>query len=251
MTDDRAVSEVLGFVLTFSLITMTVAIVFTAGIGGLQDAQQAERANNVERAFDVLAHNFEDVHRRGAPSRATEIKLAGGELGHGERTTMTVEVENESVRIRSDPLVYTDPSGVQVAYEAGAVIRTDDGDSVMVTEPGFVIDETRSNLPLLRTTAPPEETSVSGGSTVLVRGFIECRSTECQTVGAPELFEDGGDVTVTVTSPRYDAWETYFDRFETAGIGTVETMPDEETVVFTYETDRVSTPVIQFRVEIQ
>lgn len=139
---------------------------------------------------------------------------------------------------------------MRIAYEAGAVIRTDDGDSVMVSEPEFIINETRSNLPLLRTTSPPDGNSVSGDSTVLVRGFIECRSTECQTVRELELFKDGGDVTVTVTSPRYDAWEAYFDRFETAGIGTVETMPDEEKVTFTYETDRVSTPVIQFRVEI-
>lgn len=79
--DNRAVSEVVGFVLTFSLVTMAIAIVFTAGFGGLQDTQQAEQVNNVERAFDVLDTNVQEVQRQEAPSRATEMRLSGGAAG--------------------------------------------------------------------------------------------------------------------------------------------------------------------------
>ena len=40
--DDRGVSETIGFVLVFALITSTIAVTFTVGLGGLEDAQLAE-----------------------------------------------------------------------------------------------------------------------------------------------------------------------------------------------------------------
>jgi hypothetical protein len=94
MMDDRGVSEVIGFVLVFSLITMTIAIVSVTGIGGLQDAQQAEQVNNVERAFDVLDDNFDEIQRQQAPNRTTELKLVDGSIGLGEEIEITVRIDN-------------------------------------------------------------------------------------------------------------------------------------------------------------
>jgi hypothetical protein len=87
---DRAVSDVIGYVLVFSLIIATVGIVTAVGFSTIEDRQRDERINNVERAFDVFAANVEDVYRGGAPSRATEIRLSGGTLQYGEPVTITV-----------------------------------------------------------------------------------------------------------------------------------------------------------------
>ena len=57
---DRAVSDVLGYVLIFSLITSSVGVVYVAGYGSLDSLRNAERFNNAERAFDVLDSNLEE-----------------------------------------------------------------------------------------------------------------------------------------------------------------------------------------------
>lgn len=205
MTDDRAVSEVVGFVLVFSLVTMTIAVVFTAGFGGLQDAQRTEQVNNVERAFDVLDTNVEEVGRQGAPSRATEMRLSGGQLGFGEPTTITVDVNDgtEATVVETRPLVYVN-GDTEIAYELGAIVRTDDGGSVMLTPPGHVLNDDRSAIPLLVTTKPSDQTSISGHRTVLVRG-----SHQHTDLLVPSTTDA---VTVTVESSRADVWERYFER---------------------------------------
>ncbi len=227
MRDDRGVSEVLGFVLTFSLITMTIALVFTVGFGGLQDAQRAERINNVERAFDVLDTNVEDIHRNGAPSRSTEMRLAGGQLAFGDPTTVTIAAENDTTTIETRPLVYRD-GDTDIVYELGGVIRTDGDASVMLDEPGYLLNEGRSSIPLLVTTKPSDQTAVGGHRTVLVRStsqyteIIHPRTAENETV------------TITIDSPRADAWERYFERQDG---GTVEPTESDTTVEYTINGD--------------
>lgn len=73
--NDRGVSDTLGFVFVFAIILSTVAVVTTIGMAGLQDTRDVERVNNAERAFDILGDNMEDIADRGAPSRATEVKV--------------------------------------------------------------------------------------------------------------------------------------------------------------------------------
>lgn len=226
MMDDRGVSEVLGFVLTFSLITMTIAVVFTVGFGGLQDAQRAEQVNNVERAFDVLDANVADIHHGGAPSRSTEMRLAGDQLAFGDPTMVTIGVENNTT-IETRPLVYSN-GDTDIAYELGGIIRTDNGASVMLDEPGYVLNDGRSSVPLLITTKPSDQTSISGHRTVLVRSSYE--RTE---ILHPQASENE-TVTITIESPRADAWERYFERQD---VGTVEPTETDTTVEYTINGD--------------
>lgn len=230
MSDDRAVSEVLGFVLTFSLITVTIAIVFTVGFGGLQDAQQAEQVNNVERAFEVLTTNIDEVHRQGAPSRSTEMRLSGGTLAYGDPVTITIDSpEINATVLETRPLIYRNDD-TEIVYELGGVVRTDGGHSVLLRDPPFVVGE-RSTIPLLVTTEPGNQGSISGQRTVLVTssyqrtGFVHLRTNE--------------PVTITLDSPRADAWERYLERAGNEHLSISAT--GENTV--TYEIDANSTSV--------
>lgn len=243
--DDRAVSEVVGFVLTFSLVTMTIAIVFTAGFGGLQDAQQAEQVNNVERAFDVLDTNVQEVGRHGAPSRATEMRLSGGRLGFGDPTTVVIKVTDQegnvqTTTIETRPLVYAN-GDTEIAYELGAIVRTDGGGSVMLTDPGYILNDNRSVVPLLITTKPSDQTAISGHRTVLVHG-----SHQHTDLLVPSTTDK---VTVMVESPRVDAWERYFDRTaERRGVGSVSRTDD--TVKYTVTEGEKSVPVTWVRLRL-
>ncbi|MFC4549508.1 MULTISPECIES: DUF7289 family protein [Halorussus] len=208
---DRGVSETVGFVLVFALITLTVATVYVVGIDGLTDARDAEQLNNAERAFDVLADNMADLHRQDAPSRATEIKLAEAQLGFGEPTTMTVSVDvagTPADTVEIAPLVYSGRSESTLVYEAGAVIRTDPGGAVMKRAPDMVFraDGGVVILPVVQTRATGSG-GVGGSKTVLVRG------TRAVSEVLSARTSGGYRVTVTVdTAPaRAPVWRRYFE----------------------------------------
>jgi hypothetical protein len=188
--DGRGVSEVISFVLVFSLIAATVALVYVSGIGGLESTRSAERVTNAERAFDVLQDNIADIHREGAPSRATEVKLSDAQMTYGESTRIAVRVENltdtnasvsnvSSVTI--DPIVYAAESGPELVYSNGAVFRQDRGGTVLNTPPGFLFTDDGGERTAIVPTIQTRSRGIGGvGSqgTILVRTLLASQEVE-------------------------------------------------------------------------
>ena len=241
--NDRALSDVIGYVLVFSLIIATVGVVSTVGFTGLQDRQDAEQINNVERAFDVFDHNVEDVYKRGAPSRATEMRLGGGSLGYGERIEIEIESGGENVTASSTPLVYS-RGNTEILYVSGAIIRVDDGNAVMLSEPDFVFETDHVVMPLIETRSRSDRT-IGGESTIRVTSefsFIET------TVPAQLAEPSGSDVNVTIESSRAEAWERYFEDQP----GSVESDLENDRVRFTVEEkERISAPRFRIRLDFR
>ncbi|WP_424015306.1 DUF7289 family protein [Halorubrum xinjiangense] len=201
-TDDRGVSETVGFVLVFALITTTIAVTFTVGLGGLEDAQLAERDNNVERAFDVLHDNFNDLSRDGVPSRATELRLGGGELAfHDESEFRLNGTGFESQVIEGGSLTYRGAGDTRIVYENGAVFRMDGDNGVMIREPDLLIGETVV-YSLYGLNGPAEP--VSGDRTVLVVGERTDREVAADDRTAAE------NVTLDINSTQAVVWERYY-----------------------------------------
>lgn len=204
---NRAQSETIGFVLVFALIAASTGIVSVAGFSTLDDARTAEDLNNMERAFDVLADNVEDVTHGEAPSRATELRLGGGDLVLGEtvRITVATNVTATPIPIRTHPIVYR-LDGTDIVYTSGAILRTDRGSTVMRAEPNLVVSDQFVILPLTDVDAGSGSTAMGGDSTVLVRTRRKSSPT------AESIATNDTDVTanVTVESPRAMAWKRLF-----------------------------------------
>lgn len=242
---DRAVSDVVGYVLIFSLIVATVGVVTTVGFGTLEDRQTAEQINNAERAFDVFANNMENVYRDGSPSRATEMRLSGGTLQYGEPVNITIQDaadENVNHTVQMTPLVYSEGE-TEIIYVGGAVIRSERESAVMIRDPPFRIDSQRTLIPLVDTTGFP------GVRTISAEERVRVRSANIERIAAPEPdLYDADEVRINVSSPRSDAWVRYFDERATEVGGTVS---NNEEVSYTFETEELSAPQsrIQLRLE--
>jgi hypothetical protein len=243
-SDDRAVSDVVGYVLIFSLITISVGLITVGGFSTLQDRQDAERINNAERAFDVFAANMEDVYRDGAPSRATEMRLSGGTLRYGEPVTITIaNTANPdiSTTVQTTPLVYAD-GRTEIIYVAGAVIRSERGAAVMLREPPFEITADSTVVPIIAMTAPSNQPTISGEAT-----RIRAESTRRNPIPNPDLSADGNDITITVESPRSGAWERYFEQ----QVGSENFKNSGQSLEVKVETDRISTPISRIDLHIR
>lgn len=247
---DRGVSEVLGFVLVFALVTGTIGIVFATGFSGLERSQHEEQVQNVERAFEVLADNTDDLAHSMSPSRATEITLAGGSLSLGEPVRVSIYAENTadssdnaSYSASIEPIVYADGEGTTVVYSSGAVIRAESGGAVMLREPSWIIDDERSVLPLLNTGG--SNGGIGGGGTVLVVTERDARS-----LGTPIDGGAGGEVNVTVTvnSTRAAAWGRHF---ESAGFSALDADPSDGEVEYRFQTETVYVPRNTVRVSFE
>jgi hypothetical protein len=203
---DRGVSETVGFVLVFALITTTIAVTFTVGLGGLNDAQLAERDNNVERAFDVFHDNLNDISRDGVPSRATEIRLGGGELTLEQTSEFRLNSNGWSDPVsETGSITYHGAGDTRIVYENGAVFRMQGDDGVMLNEPDLLLgDTTVYSLYGLGGTSR----SVAGDRTILVVGQRSARTPSVDDRSAT------ANVTLEINSTQASVWERYYDELD-------------------------------------
>jgi len=226
--DGRGLSDVLGYVLVFSLVVTSVLVVTVGGLSAVEDARDAERAQNAERAFDVVANNFAAIYERNAPSRSTELDLADSEIFYNSNSSITVRGGGDESSWNVRPVEMNVVGDRSVVYEAGAVFRENGDDVSMVRPPPFLLTETQVHLPVVQTTTPTIESA--GSTTVLLRGVSTNRSVVTSANGDTPGF---GRLTVEISSPRFEAWEQYF-----LGEGlTCNTFPATETVSCSLDLD--------------
>lgn len=234
---DRGVSDVLGYVLVFSLIVSTLGVVYTTGLGGLADVRQSEKISNAERAFDVLDANVDDLVRGTAQTRATEIKLEDATLAFEDPVVVNVSAgDGEFYRGEIRPVYFTGERGeTRVVYENGAVFRQDSQAAVIRNRPDFILGE-KTIVPLVITRT--RDTGRSGSGRILVRTEVVDRSVERLPVA-------GDNATISITSPRADTWADYVD--DTAdGDCTVA----DGTATCTVDTDVVYVQVVRIDVTV-
>lgn len=243
MRQDRAATEVLGYVLVIALVTVTIGVVMTLGVGGLESSQDAEQVNNIERAFDVLAHNVEQAVHHGAPTRSTEVRLIDGSIAYGDPVTINVTHDGEpidDIEIETDPLVYDSGDGIEIVYEGGAIVRTVDDHSVMLQEPPFVLEADHILINGIHT-RPLSGTarSIDQAGTALIR-----KENLGSVVGTSDA---SGTVNITVESPRAGAWAGYLADQD---LGTVHEEPDRVILEIENVGADVTVAVVRSRVRV-
>jgi hypothetical protein len=206
---DRAVSQVVGFVLLFSLIVLTASIVYLVGFQGIEDSRDREALANVEGAFDTIATDVAAVSA-GTPSRSTRIRLAGGRVHAGDAVHWNVTAQqtsgatrtNRSHVMRTTPVVYTLGS-TRIVYSGGMVLREQRFGTSIQRRPAGVYGPDRAVVPL-RNLSAPAESAVGGRDSATVR-FELTNRTVLNTTEADRL-------QINVTSPRAAAWRRHFNR---------------------------------------
>lgn len=135
--DDRAVSEVLGFVLVFGIIIGSVALLAFVGFNAMTTYQEGEQLRNAERGMVSLGDNFNDVVRYDAiDERSGELALREGTIttgsGGASVTVDGTEIEDQSLGTFEYSI---DSREDTIAYEGGGVFRGDSSGSVAISDP--------------------------------------------------------------------------------------------------------------------
>jgi len=123
---DRGVSDLVAFVLTFSIIITGVGIVSVGAYGSLGEFADREQVDGAERGLVAGATVLDDIHREDDLRRSFTLGLSGGFVYLNE-STVTVTVSGDSYSAHNALEHRFDPQGaepVSIAYEAGGIFRS-------------------------------------------------------------------------------------------------------------------------------
>jgi len=213
-TDDRAVSELVGFSLTFGVVLVSVTLIATVGFGQLADFRDAQQLDNAEQTIEIIGESLESIEEGDAVSRSEAIDLSGGGIELQEGSIADVAVYNASggelynTTLPLNALVYSRDS-TSIAYENGATYRIESRGGVMNTEPEFVCSDGVAVLSFVTLEEQVESGKISGGE-------VSIAATHTGTRLVYPMNRTGGNatnaanVTVAMTSPREDRWVEHF-----------------------------------------
>lgn len=207
--DDRGISEVVGFVLSFSIIILAVGLMFSGGTTSLLDIRGDQQTQNAEQVFLAIADGFSELEEGQAPKRAGSLDLdVGASLSVANESQITVRVNGPGYErtFNTRSLNYNYERTI-VSYQNGAVIRSDRGAAVMVGKPPelYCSDSSRVAVVSIVTLVAPNTSSV-GGSTVTVTGIqLSSKLLYPQDRTATSI----QNVTLNVSSPYRTAWNEH------------------------------------------
>ncbi len=154
-TNERGVSAVLSFVLVLGIVLGSVAILSVAGFGLLDDQREAEELRTAERGMTHLASDLDELARYdGLERRTAALPVGGGTLVVDEGgTELEVVADGDPVAGEGaselGTLSYRSGSEA-VAYDGGAVVRSDEAGSQFRRQPTATCREERATVSLVR-----------------------------------------------------------------------------------------------------
>jgi len=250
--NNRGVSEIMGYIIVFSMVVATVAIVSTVGVGQIEDVRESEQMNNVEKAFDLYATNVNDIAFRGAPSRSTEMQLDAGQLEIANPVVVSfrgIDADNPAANNFSEsyevwPVTFTGPDrNREVVYAGGAVFRTNRGSGTMVTAPQIVARNGRVQIPLIHTRSRTAQ-SLGGGTARIRSEHARSVLLASDTESTYEQFF------FNVSSARAGIWEDALDEYEAFDCRLDESGGRNRAVCRVDDPDRLHVVLVQIDVSL-
>jgi hypothetical protein len=201
----RGQSSVVGVVLVFALVILTMTITVAVGHAALSDTQDQLSEDRAELAMTQLDSQIAGVALGRSNLQSLEIgSEADGYTLDESAGRMTVEVGGTTKLDTDMGAITYDQGGATIAYQGGGVWKANrDGEARMVSPPEFHYRDATLTLPLV---------VVEGDSSVSDTLYVEDKTrTQHWPSGSDTNPVSGGTVTVTVESAYADAWANYFE----------------------------------------
>ncbi|MDW7775189.1 MAG: hypothetical protein SCH39_02495 [Methanosarcinales archaeon] len=233
--NDSGASPVIGMILILAIVTVSIGIIYTAGIPMIENAKLRAHQQNIQNSFSVLHGDIEEVVRgpiTGAgTARTTTISMDGGtlavlpnntriEVSYNDGTTTTLSWSPGTTGYEYKNRI--------VVYENGAVFTTYPDGSIMEQEPLIYAGKLRrSNVGVMIhvINISGTNTSASGKGKGQVRTFASGN-------GISKIFSgEVNSIYINITSQNYDAWDKYLrTTFMNSGATYSSTFPSDNTV---------------------
>lgn len=161
LSDENAISEVLGFILLLSTAITAIGIILMMSMPMLAQSQDQAQQQNMEQAFTLLDSHTSKAQYSNYLSQTTDMKLNGGRVYvNSSDSRIRIMLNNTEVYNGALGTIHYDLNGLNIGYQDGGIWKSDSkGGSVMISAPDFNYKHETLTLPLMQITG---NSSVSG-----------------------------------------------------------------------------------------
>lgn len=233
---DRAVSDLIAFVLMFAIIITGVGLVSFGAFDNLSEFSDREQIESGERGLSAAAATIDDIHRQSDTRRSFSLALGGGSVYLNESFVSLNLSSSDTFNstFHRQPINATEhrfdrsPEDVTVFYEGGGVFRSPGFGARY--EPSLQCKDGTAIVSLVRLEAENFAISRGGGSSVVLNprglpGESPVADLDDTLLFSAELvdqnrtyrtFDSTGaspNLVVNFTgSPDPEQWENYFEQ---------------------------------------
>ncbi|OPX71033.1 MAG: hypothetical protein A4E36_00186 [Methanoregulaceae archaeon PtaB.Bin009] len=227
--NDRGVSETVGYIILFGIMTTGIALVTLYGYPLLLEEQANANIRNMERNMLVLQNDVKSLSFKNVPYRETALQISGGVL-KVEKSTPTdnkyfkvIKVSANQELIPDPPflnnefhpgqLLFTSDKGdILIGLQNGAVVKREQGGSTMLSEPRWFLDTsgTERTLVLLFTQFDADAEYAKSGIGIIQMSLEDPTEISYHFTPSPENIRVEYRDTL---SDYFSAWRNYFNTF--------------------------------------
>ncbi len=135
---DKGVSEVVGYILTFSIVIATVTVIYTSGMPMVEQTSETAVLQSMKTSFISLQSNVKKVALDQSPVRTMKFNLIKGSIGakkSPEAGWLNVTVDGTEHYNQSFGNIECTIGSKKVIYENGAIIEYTTGGNIIVSDP--------------------------------------------------------------------------------------------------------------------
>lgn len=165
---ERGQSEIIGYVLVFSVALIALLAASMFGLAVLEDVQEMTATQGSEHGMQTIGADIEAIYSGSAMSRTTELDVQGA-LQTGPESTIEVTVSGggrlgspTTVSKTFRPLVYS-TDRADLVYENTLLVRDQSEGAIAVSEPLGTFSADRAIVPMVLTRSDTVQ-SVGGGT---------------------------------------------------------------------------------------
>ncbi|MFC3958705.1 DUF7289 family protein [Halovivax cerinus] len=211
-TPRRAQVEVIGVVLLVGLVAIGALGLMLVASGAVSDTQSQAEQERVQQSFVQLGQTMTtETTDRETPSSMSFDAGDSGAITKTNAGNITIKGGDVNVTRSVGAIEYRHTDGGIIAYQAGAVFAERGNQTEVLSRPPITYDADGESLRFPITNLR-EQKDLSSGP-------ISIRTNSTDPMQRANLVRND-TVTVTIESPYYRGWETYFE--EEAGSGVVD-----------------------------
>ncbi|MCD1294136.1 hypothetical protein CUJ83_03900 [Methanocella sp. CWC-04] len=208
-SDERAVSEAIGYVIIFGMVITCIGIVLVSGDQVIKDTEARTSFQGVEQSFNVLASDLTKTALESSPVKTTRIKFDMGSLRLEPDDNMLVvkfpsggavpiySGNYGSVRFESSR------NDRAISLENGAIVEEYSISSIMSKPPRMYYSPDSKTLMITVIDLKGERAAV--GNSALCSIQMKYSGSELIDISGPE-----NTVEICVMTNATDAWKSYF-----------------------------------------
>ncbi|MDW7731124.1 MAG: hypothetical protein SCH66_01700 [Methanolobus sp.] len=203
--NDAAVSETLGYILLFAIVTLSMGAIYVVGYPILQSNIDANIFESTEQNFIVIQSEMDRVAFDQKPVSITKMKLQSSELSVSNGSTMTITYDGNPPLLITTGNIQFEKDDKKIVYEMGSVLKSYSRDSMLMISnpPIYTTDIDNTTVTTIGLVSVNGEDSASGkGIAVLT---LKHNSSTMDMTSSPTT------VSILINSTYVPVWEEYLE----------------------------------------